>query len=367
MPLSGTENGHERDQMSVVTEDPADIPVRRRRERLLGFLDVTVGRGLEVGPLYSPLVLKGEADVRYVDVQDTSALRAYYESDGSVPVERIVDVDVALYADGRLRSIAGATADLGRFDWVVASHVVEHVPDLIGWLADLADVLADDGRLALVVPDRRYCMDACRHASTVGEILLAHESRDQRPSVRAVYDYFSEAVAVTAHDAWRGARPGPADRLYDDSRVRAELARHQNTDEYIDCHVWTFTPADFVERLATLASLGLLDFVVDDVLSTPVSDLEFYVVLRRLPRTLSAESREDSFRTGFIAPPDDVLVEPAPSSAAADLPASAAGVADLPPGVSLQAITPKEWLLVRGKRRVLGGARALLDRARRLS
>jgi SAM-dependent methyltransferase len=353
------------DMAGAMSDDPTEIPVRRRRERLLGLVDVSTGRGLEVGPLYSPLVLRDEADVRYVDVQDTEALRAYYEADGSVPVEQIVDVDVALYRDGRMSSIADATAELGQFDWVVASHVVEHVPDLIGWLADVADVLADDGLLALVVPDRRYCMDACRHASTVGEILLAHESRDQRPSVRAVYDYFSEAVAVTAHDAWRGARPGPADRLYDDSRVRAELARHQNTEDYIDCHVWTFTPADFVERLATLASLGLLDFVVDDVLTTPVSDLEFYVVLRRLPRTLPEEAREDLLRTGFIAPPDDVLIEPAHGSAADDPPASAA--ADLPPGVALQPITTREWLFVRGKRRVLGRARTLLDRARKPS
>jgi hypothetical protein len=109
----------------------------------------------------------------------------------------------------------------------------------------------------------------------------------------------------------------------------------------------------------------LLDFVVDDALTTPVSDLEFYVVLRRLPRTLTAEARAEQFRTGFATPPDEVLVEPVTASAAQEPPWPDAAV--LPPGVALQAITSKEWRLLRGKRRVLGTVRGLLDRARRSS
>lgn len=146
--------------------DEVGPPVRddllRRRERVGRTVDLTVGRGLEIGPLAAPVASRTVADVWYVDVQSTEELREHYRGDPAVVPEHLVAVDCALYSGGRLRSIAEATAEIGPFDWVVASHVIEHVPDAIAWLADLGEVLVDDGRVALVAPDRRFSFDARR-------------------------------------------------------------------------------------------------------------------------------------------------------------------------------------------------------------
>ncbi|QNG35989.1 methyltransferase domain-containing protein [Geodermatophilaceae bacterium NBWT11] len=337
-----------------------DLISRVRPERVaktLRCLDTTRGRGLEVGPLYAPMVTKDEADVWYVDIDTTESLRQHYSGHPGVPVEDIVQVDMPLTQDGRVRSITEAAEGVGPFDWAVASHVVEHVPDLVGWLADLAGSLVDDGLLALAVPDRRYCFDARRPRTTVGQMLAAHEDGDTRPSVRAVYDHHAEAVVITPGDAWRGVDPGPAGRIHDLAYVQEQLAAHAGTSDYIDCHVWLFTPTELVDQLSVLASLGLLDFVVEDVLPTAVDDLEYYVTLRRLPRTLSDVDRSRRLAEGFTAPEEQRLPEPVVE----DEPV----VPEVPEGAALQVVTDKEMRLIRVKRRALGPVRRLAGRLAR--
>ncbi len=163
-----------------------------RRQRLWELQDFSPGRGLEIGPLHDAIVRKDQADVRYVDIQDQAGLRAYYDDHTGIPVETIPEIDYPLtQPDGRIASLVEACSAGAPFDWVVASHVVEHVPDLIGWLAQLGEVVVDGGSLVLVVPDRRYCFDVHRPPTSVGAMLEAHLLGAVRPGVRAVYDNYS--------------------------------------------------------------------------------------------------------------------------------------------------------------------------------
>jgi SAM-dependent methyltransferase len=330
-------HGHEQGSPSGVLSE--------RARRVFRDLDPTQGHGLEVGPLYSPLVDKGQADVHYVDVHLTPALRTSYADHPGLPLDDFVEVDVALIQDGRTRSLAEATAGLAPFDWVLASHVIEHVPDVIAWLADVADVLVDDGRLVLAVPDRRYCFDVRRPPTTVGEMLLAHHHHDLRPSVRAVFDHFTTAVAITSSEAWRHVVPENEKPIHGLAYARGQVEKSVRDGEYVDCHVWLFTPSSFVEQLSVLAEMDLLDFVVDSIEPTAVDDLEFYVTLRRLPRSLSAEERAQRRAAGF----PEVL----------------AGTPALPSGIELVALTAREQRLLALKRRVGNGAKRVVRRVRR--
>src|SRR6478752_5477618 len=76
--------------------------VMARRERVAALLDVSVGRGLEVGPLDSPLATKDVADVRYVDVLDRDGLRDRYASVTIVDGDEIPVIDFPLItSEGR--------------------------------------------------------------------------------------------------------------------------------------------------------------------------------------------------------------------------------------------------------------------------
>ena len=325
-----------------------------RHQRLLQLFDPSHGRGLEIGPLFDPVVRKSDGDVQYVDVHDVEKLREYYAGHDAVPVDAIVAPDFVIIGPDGARSLPEAVSETAAFSWVVASHVIEHVPDVIGWLGEVAEVLVDGGRLILVVPDRRCCFDALRTPTTVGEMLLARHQRDTRPSVRAVYDHVSRAVKIDSAHAWAGHQPSDDDRIHTHDYIVDQLRRSTESDEYIDCHVWLFTPKEFLDQMSELGSLDLIDFVVEAIEPTPKDELEFYVVLRRIPRSADEQERARA-RTESVATTVDrfghVTEEPPEP--------------ELRPQVTRMAVSAKEARLIERKRAVLNALRGAAWRARK--
>jgi len=257
--------------------------ISSRREHFLTLYNFSEGHGLEIGPLDSAISDASLERVAYVDVFDTDGIRSHYANDENVLIDLIPEIDYPLYVDGGMRTLAEAAAPGAPFDWVIASHVIEHVPDVIGWLRQVAELAADDGALILAVPDRRYCFDRHRPPTTTGQAIQAYESADSRPSIRAVYDFFTTAVAVDTGALWAGRRPpGFSARMHDRATVTAMMERCR-AGEYVDCHVWTFTPESFVEQVRELRHLGLCDWYVEKLVPV-VGGLEFHAVLRRLRR-----------------------------------------------------------------------------------
>jgi len=283
-------------------------PLSIRREQCMKLADFSTGRGLEIGPLNQPLVTKDMADVRYVDVFSSSHLRAHYSQDPNVNVEDIPDIDFVLSATDGVRPLPEAVRPAAPFAWVVASHVIEHVPDVITWLAQIAEIIEDGAMLLLVVPDRRYSFDILRPATTVGQLLQAHELREARPSVRAVYDHFRSHVSVDAGDAWRGIVPSHDSRMFDSAATMSQVRLAQQGN-YVDSHVWTFTPSSFAEQLGELGELGMCDFVIEKIVPTAENQLEFFAVLRRLPRGLPSEEIADLQASQVLELMDDDSIE----------------------------------------------------------
>jgi hypothetical protein len=280
-------------------DDPMD-PRRRSYWDLFDF--GASGNGLEIGPLHRPMVRRDEARVSYVDVMDRERLMDHYANDSVVMAGGIPEIDYFLIQrDGRTLTLVEAAKEGAPFDWVMASHVIEHVPDVIGWLAQVAEITVDGGALVLAVPDRRYCFDVHRPPTTVGQMIAAHEAGAQRPSPSSVYDYFASSVAVDARMLWRGEYPGFDKRIHSLQEARHHVERTL-AGEYVDCHVWLFTPASFTRQMHELRTTGLSDWVIETITDTPRNDLEFQVVMRRLPR----EADKTSALPGEVVPEGDL-------------------------------------------------------------
>jgi hypothetical protein len=310
---------------------------------------LSVGRGLEIGPLDRPLASKALVDVRYADVFSVDILRDRFRQDPGVVVDNIPEIDFPLHgADGVMRSLRDAVADDAPYRWVLASHVIEHVPDLIAWLSDIADVLEDGGTLVLAIPDRRYSFDARRPQTTVGQVLEAHERGDTRPTVRAVYDHLRSAVRVPPTALWAGHVPAEVD-LAHPAEMTDGLAERLRGGEYVDVHVWTFTPNAFAEQIAELARLKVIDLYVEEVTATSPDELEFYARLVRLPRNATPDQRA-TLLAGAARYVADDTVEPPPAEPEAPCePEEQHHVA--------MTLSEKEVRLVATKRRLLGALR----------
>lgn len=120
-----------------------------RNYKLIGMLDLAAQEGIEIGPLNHPVVERSQGRIFYADHASTADLRRKYAADPNVPVDQIVSVDYVL-GD---RTIAEAVGSR-QFDYAVASHVIEHVPDLIGFCNDLSKCYAPAVSCALPFPTR---------------------------------------------------------------------------------------------------------------------------------------------------------------------------------------------------------------------
>ncbi|MCD9199647.1 class I SAM-dependent methyltransferase [Aeromicrobium wangtongii] len=261
-----------------------------RSRRIIELTDLDHGPGLEIAPLHNPIMRKSDWDVSYVDILPTEELVAHYAGDPNIPGDDIAPVDFPLTGpDGTIRPLSEAAKANAPYSWVLASHVIEHVPDLITWLDDIATLLRDDGALVLAVPDTRYSFDAYRPQTTVGQMLQAHHQQDLIPSVRAVYDYLRSASTITAAEAWADKRPGLAGSRQHGLPLVMAGVEQAKAGRYVDSHVWTFRPLTLIQQINELGELGLCEFIVEKVQNTRPNELEFYAVLRRLPRDRSPE------------------------------------------------------------------------------
>ncbi len=244
------------------------VAVIDRRQMLLRSIDPAASIGLELGPLTSPVVTRDLGRVHYLDHVDTDALRARYASHDGFDVDAIVPIDHVLdphHGDGTIRSAVG---DAAPFDYVVASHVVEHVPDPVAWFADICSVLRGGGVLALAVPDHRRCFDALRSPTVVAEVVHAHLVGATVPTPRQVYDHYSSAVAWHGHIAWNEEPPFAELVPVHSEEEALERAVVACAGEYEDVHCWVFTPESFRRVIETLQRLGLLGFDIVHISGT---------------------------------------------------------------------------------------------------
>jgi SAM-dependent methyltransferase len=175
-------------------------PELTRRNKMLAGLDIRRMSGIEIGPLDKPLISKSEGNVLYVDHADAALLRDSYKNDSKVNTDNIVEID-GIWGDNTLSAAIGSDK---RFDYVVASHVVEHVPDLISCLEEIHAVLKQDGSLRLTVPDKRYTFDYDRDPSKLCDVLDAYIRKARAPLPRMILDFCLAQRCVDVVEAWKG-------------------------------------------------------------------------------------------------------------------------------------------------------------------
>lgn len=245
-----------------------------RRQKALHSLDLA-GLGLEIGPSFAPFLPKSAGhDVRIADHLPTEALRAKYAARG-VPVARIEEVDYDLGAAPLAASVPRET-----FDYVLASHVVEHVPDLIDFLAGIWTVLKVGGVVSFVVPDKRFCFDRFRPVTGLAAVIDAHMERRDKPSPRAVAEGLINYVFNLGDKRiWPIDSPEAyAFRYGHEITGRAMLkAAHA----YMDCHVWTYTPLSLLLLVLDLSALGFFTFAPAPSFNTDPALGEFYLSLTK--------------------------------------------------------------------------------------
>jgi len=142
------------------------------------------------------------------------------------------------------------------YDWVIASHVIEHTSDMITFLRECERLLKPNGILSLIIPDKRYCFDYFNPVTWTGELLDAYEQKRKRPSPGKVFEHFAGASRRGDHFAWGQGDTGALSLMHsiDEARNSWEMAR--TTTDYMDEHNWRFKPSSFRVIFKRLGSQG---------------------------------------------------------------------------------------------------------------
>lgn len=183
--------------------EPWPAPQMAARRRLARHLR---GSGLELGPGHQPYEVPDDVVVRFVDrwvpVENRSLFPELVEigADGG-----FVEPDIVANFDiDRLGPVEPSSAD-----FVICSHVLEHLAEPLGFLAEIHRVLRPGGVALILLPDRRSTFDRDRPPTPLEH--LADEHR--RGVVEVDDDHLVEFLTLAGEGAsFLGVPEDPEER-----------------------------------------------------------------------------------------------------------------------------------------------------------
>ena len=234
------------------------------------------GKGLEIGPSLNPVVPKRDGyDVETIDHTDKKGLQEKYLQQG-LDISNIEEVDY-IWNGKPYTELTGKT---DYYNYIIASHVIEHTNDLISFFRDCSALLKENGVLSLVIPDKRYCFDYLRPVTSISQVLDSHINHSDFHKPGSVYEHVSTACRSMGDIAWVHPAP-PVDLEFVHSIETAVNMYNKALEqtEYIDIHNWAFTKNSFLQLIYDLNCLGLVDLQV--IKSFDTAGHEFYVSLKK--------------------------------------------------------------------------------------
>ncbi len=237
----------------------------RRRNKILNGIDIANLSGLEFGALDRPIINHLDYKIKYADILSTTDLKEFFKADHNVVSANIVDVSFVI-KNCDLSTIGE------KFDYIISSHVFEHVPNPVSWLQQASNLLQSNGVLSLVIPDRRYTFDKNRPMTSVGQLLERFYIHSARPSFANIFDQ---------HYYW--SKSGPHDTHIDHPpEVHLGCAKTALQGEYHDVHCNILTHTEFADFINVIHRVGLSDLKIIRISPCEKGSNEFFVQLAKV-------------------------------------------------------------------------------------
>jgi len=245
-----------------------------RREKVLKYIQKDVC-GVEIGPSFNPFAPKKEGfNVEIIDYLDRDQLIEKYKIH-NLNIDNIEEVDF-VWSGETYPELTGKT---NYYDWIIASHMIEHTPDLISYLKECETILKDDGVLSLVIPDKRFCFDHFRPITSISRIIDSHIQQNKIHTAGTVAEYFLNIVSKNEIIAWFSKYDGNYKFVHGLEEAVLGIKSVEEQKAYLDVHNWCFVPHSFRLIIKDLFDLGFISFKEVDFFDT--DGCEFYITLSK--------------------------------------------------------------------------------------
>ena len=253
-----------------------------RQEILLRYIKKNEP-GVEIGPSLRPIAPKKEGfNVHIIDHLSQEELKTKYKHRNTDIIEK---VDFVWNGE----SYSELTGKKKYYKYVIASHVIEHTPDLIKFINDCDLILHDNGFIVLAIPDKRYCFDYFRPYTGISKIIDSHLANHISPTVGTIVESLLYVTRKGGKIAWNLHEKGDFQLMNTIDQALKFTNPLKKYNKYRDTHVWCFTPNSFRLIIQDLFSLGLIAVKEIDFIQRNNGG-EFYIILGRTGKGLK-ESR----------------------------------------------------------------------------
>ncbi len=235
-------------------------------------------QGIEYGPSYSPLFPKSQGwNVVVVDHASRDELLSKY-SNWNVPINLIEAVDVVITDNDPIEKQLAEY--IGKVDYIIASHVFEHLPNPIGFLNFNERLLSPNGFIRLAIPDKRFCFDLLKPLTSAGDLIQAFIENRTRPTIGQYFNAFAMHSLKAEQLAFPGQTGVDNLKLQNNpTEIYNRAVQAHQSSSYVDIHAWTFTPSSFAAALSLVISNGLLNLSIEQ--SSADGIYEFFTTLRK--------------------------------------------------------------------------------------
>lgn len=231
--------------------------ISERRNYVKKYLDISKIKVLEIGASNAPTFQKNDGNIFFMDWFSREELYKEFEHSKPERAEKLVDVDFVI-KDNKFSNHIHE-----QFDLIIANHVVEHIPDLIRWFAQINKILKPDGALFLAIPHKEYTFDKIRPLSTVINLLECYDKKLTKPTLYQIFEAIHLYRPIKAKDIWNNEYQHLLKKsrfTITDSMRRA--IKETTNKPYVDVHCHIFTTESWALLMRELRQLDKLSFEI---------------------------------------------------------------------------------------------------------
>lgn len=245
------------------------------KEKLIEDIDLN-GTILEVGPFYRPLFQKNETNVYYADIKSTEEVLKRYDYLSDEILEKVVPIDYVI-KDSYENTFKDEDME---FDYVVLSHVLEHIPNPIEFLLDVSTILSEKGKICLLLPNKEFTFDSYRENSSFADLYDVYIHGPEKNIPRIFLDnrlgVVSENNSIKYWNETVDDFPQP--------NIEQVLKEYRNfindfENQTFDGHHWVFTDESFLKIMENMLKLNLLPLKPYSFYPTAINSNTFGIIL----------------------------------------------------------------------------------------
>lgn len=252
------------------------------REYLRSKILKSSNRILEFGPLVRPTVTKKtHPNVFFADIRSTEEIKRLYTSNDYLESTGLtVDINSVVHIDFVIKDSYKKTfRNIDKFDVVILSHVIEHMPDIIDFFQDIESIISQNGRLVIIYPDAQYCFDHFRNGTSFIDAYDVYLNKEN--SSKRVFDFvFNVLHENNASFFWNDKNENSILPQNDFKKALSAYEKAADGELPDDTHFWLFSNHQLIKFLYDMDRAGLLNFDIEEFYPTQENNQECMIILK---------------------------------------------------------------------------------------